>query len=92
MLCRQTGLGLGRPPADIEDQENVSTAQAQRFARGVCRMLAHLGYETLTEFRLPPRRRVDVIGLNGDGLFIVVEIKTTIEDFRADRKWHEYRA
>jgi hypothetical protein len=61
-----------------------------RVTRGVCRMLAERGYGTLTEFRLASGRRVDVIGLNEVGEFVIVEIKSTVEDFRSDRKWREY--
>lgn len=60
------------------------------LTRGVCRMLTGMGYGTLTEFPLPNGRRVDVIGLGTQGTFAIVEIKSTVEDFRADRKWHEY--
>lgn len=61
-----------------------------RVTRGVCRMLNELGYETLREFRVGSNRRVDVIGLNADGEFIIVEVKSTTADFRSDRKWREY--
>ncbi len=61
-----------------------------RITRGVCRMLAAHGYGTLTEFRLASGRRVDVIGLDDDGAFVVVEVKSTVEDYRGDRKWREY--
>lgn len=60
------------------------------LTRGVCRMLAGMGYGTLTEFRLPNGRRVDVIGLGTRGDFAIVEVKSTVEDFRSDRKWPEY--
>ena len=61
------------------------------LARGVCRGLFHLGFVCLTEFKLTPRRRVDVIGMDAGGLIVIVEVKTSPEDFRADRKWPEYR-
>jgi hypothetical protein len=61
-----------------------------RVTRGVCRMLAESGYGTLKEFRLPSGRRVDVMGMNGDGEFVIVEVKVSVEDFRGDRKWREY--
>ncbi len=60
------------------------------LARGVCRHLEELGYATLTEFTLRSGRRVDVIGLDGAGQVLVVEIKTSVEDYRSDRKWPEY--
>ena len=49
---------------------------AEIISRGVCRMLRNLGYGTLTEFRVGTGRRVDVIGLNRNSEFIVVEIKS----------------
>ena len=63
---------------------------ADLLARGVCRRLADLGYGTLTEFRVGKGRRVDVIGLSRDSRFVIVEIKTSEPDFRADAKWREY--
>jgi hypothetical protein len=63
---------------------------AQRLARGICRALAARGYGTLTEFPLNSGRRVDVIGVNGAGETVIVEIKSSVADYRADRKWSEY--
>lgn len=65
---------------------------ALRLARGVCRALAELGFGSITEFPLHSGRRVDVIAINDRGETVIVEIKTTVEDFRADQKWPEYRA
>jgi hypothetical protein len=44
----------------------------------------------LTEFRLGNGRRVDIAGLDRRGTFIVVEIKSSLADYRADGKWPEY--
>jgi hypothetical protein len=63
---------------------------APRLARGICRTLSALGYGALTEFTLRSGRRADVIGMNGAGEVVIVEIKTSEADFRADRKWPEY--
>ena len=68
--------------------EDLQTAQA--VARGVCRLLGELGQASLTEFSLGTGRRVDVIGLTGNGRITVVEIKSSLADFRADQKWPEY--
>jgi hypothetical protein len=67
-------------------------AVAARLARGVCRHLGALGYATLTEFPLASGRRVDVIGLDGGGQVVIVEIKSSVVDYRTDRKWTEYLA
>ncbi|MCP5366362.1 MAG: MmcB family DNA repair protein [Hyphomicrobiales bacterium] len=61
-----------------------------RVTRGVCRLLRDLGYSPLTEFPLKNKRRVDVIGLNRGGRFLVAEVKSSPEDLRADGKWRDY--
>lgn len=63
---------------------------AARIQRGVCRLLRASGFATLLEFPLASGRRADVIGLSGNGSFWIVEIKSSIADFRADWKWQEY--
>lgn len=64
----------------------------RRLARGVCRMLADHGYRTLCELALGNGRRADVVALDRRGTILVVEVKTTLSDFRADGKWPEYLA
>jgi len=64
---------------------------AALLARGVCRALAQLGYVSLLEFPLANGRRADVFALGKNGDLIAIEIKTTVTDFRADRKWTNYR-
>lgn len=63
---------------------------ANDIARGVCRYLRNLGSIPLTEFKLRTNRRVDVVGLDKGGRFKVIEIKSSVADFRADGKWPEY--
>jgi hypothetical protein len=41
---------------------------------------------------LPSGRRADLVALNERGDVWIVEIKSSIEDLRADQKWPEYRA
>jgi hypothetical protein len=59
--------------------------------RGVRRLFAQLGHATLPEFTLANGRRADVIALAPDGRLTIVEIKSSVADFRADRKWPDYR-
>jgi hypothetical protein len=77
-------LGLAEPA------EIYAPATADRIARGVCRRLGELGYRSLLEFRVGIGRRVDVAALDATGRFIIVEIKSSLADFRADAKWPEY--
>jgi len=37
------------------------------------------------------RLRVDVLGMNLKRNVVIVEIKSGVQDFRSDRKWHLYR-
>jgi hypothetical protein len=64
---------------------------AALLARGVCRALDQLGYASLLEFPLANGRRADIFALGRGGDLAVIEIKTSVADFRADRKWVEYR-
>lgn len=59
-------------------------------ARGVIRLLATMKISALTEMPLRNGRRVDVMGVMPDGRVTVVEIKSSVADFRSDRKWSEY--
>ena len=65
---------------------------AALLARGVGRALDQLGYASLVEFPLANGRRADILGLGKAGDLVIVEIKTSVVDFRADRKWPAYRA
>ena len=64
----------------------------RELARGICRALAQLGFATLLEAPLANGRRADVLALRRDGELVVVEIKSSVADFKSDRKWPEYRA
>ncbi|QQP89813.1 MmcB family DNA repair protein [Skermanella sp. TT6] len=68
------------------------TGIADLLSRGVRRGLAERGFASLTEFRLASGRRADVMAVNEAGDVVIVEIKSSIADFRADQKWPEYQA
>jgi hypothetical protein len=63
---------------------------ADDITRGVVRLMNDMGLAPLLEFRLTNRRRVDVAALDRDGKFTVIEVKSSLTDFRTDGKWHEY--
>jgi len=44
----------------------------------------------VTELALMDGRRADIVAVNGDGEVLIVEIKSSPADLRADRKWHDY--
>ena len=67
------------------------TDAAALLARGVCRTLEQLAYVSLVEFPLANGRRADILALGKTGDLVIVEIKSSVADFRADRKWSAYR-
>ena len=68
------------PPAD----------PANALARGIARMFGEAGESCLFEFTLRNGRRADVIALTPNGQFTIVEIKSSVADYRSDRKWADY--
>ena len=79
-------IGLDKGPLNDGRQ---STA-ALHIARGVGRVLVSLGLVSVPELSLPNGRRADIVALSEKGDFWIVEIKSSLEDFRADQKWPEY--
>ncbi|OUT51408.1 MAG: hypothetical protein CBB68_05285 [Rhodospirillaceae bacterium TMED8] len=73
-----------------EDLPVLGPHDTADITRGVCRYLRNLNYSVMVEFKLKSKRRVDVIGLNSAGKYIIVEIKSSVNDFKLDKKWHEY--
>jgi len=61
------------------------------ICRGVTRALTQRGFATLAEVSFADGRRADVLALGRDGSLVIVEIKSSVADFRADRKWPDYR-
>ena len=74
------------PPVDGRQSPAAAAIQ-----RGVGRMLRGFGFACVTELSLATGRRADVVGLGPKGDFWIVEIKSSVEDFRVDHKWPDYR-
>ena len=62
----------------------------QSVTRGAARLMADMGYAPLLEVCLPNGRRADVMALGPRGEITICEVKSGVEDYRVDRKWHEY--
>ena len=72
----------------MQETRDISKA----LARGVARGLAQWGFSALAEVPLADGRRADLMALGRDGAVVIVEIKSSVADFRADRKWPDYRS
>lgn len=65
--------------------------RALMVRRGIQVLLAELRFALLPELTLSNGRRADLVALSEKGDIWIIEIKSSIEDFRVDRKWPEYR-
>jgi len=72
------------------DGRQSETALA--IARGTARLLHAHGFSVVNELPLPSGRRADLVALDSAGEIWIVEIKSSVADFRADQKWQDYRA
>ena len=81
---------LTRPIVLPDDGRQSETAR--EVVRGTRRLLRARNIATVTELVLADGRRPDIVGLGPDGAITIVEVKSSIADLRADRKWHHYRA
>ncbi len=59
--------------------------------RGVQRLFSDLRVSMVPELTLASGRRADLVALGASGEIWIVEIKSSIEDFRVDTKWPDYR-
>ncbi len=73
------------------DAEVVQDPFAQQIARGVLRLMTDHGFAGVTEMTLANGRRADVAAIGPGGEITIVEIKSSVADFRSDQKWPEYR-
>jgi hypothetical protein len=67
------------------------SGRAMLVRRGVQRLMEEMRVALLPEMPLDSGRRADLVGLTERGDVVIVEIKSSVEDFRADRKWPSYR-
>lgn len=73
------------PPID-----GRQSATALAVCTGVRRLLAGRGFASVTELTLASGRRADVIAVGPAGCVWIVEIKSSVADFRTDGKWPDY--
>jgi hypothetical protein len=87
-ILSHLSLEESEPPALPVDRRQSERALAIR--RGVCRRFRAEGLALIPEVTLRSGRRADLVALGADGAVTIIEIKSSVEDFRADAKWREY--
>ena len=62
----------------------------ERITDAIARSYYEQGNGVLREFKLRIKRRVDLVTINDKGWITIIEIKSSVADFRNDKKWNEY--
>ena len=60
------------------------------ICRGVLRLFADMNHAGVTEMTLANGRRADIAAIGPKGEVTIVEVKSSVADFRADGKWPDY--
>jgi hypothetical protein len=68
----------------------IPDSRAGEIVRGTRRLLGGLGFFGVTEMSLANNRRADIAAIGPSGDIWMVEVKSSIADFRSDSKWPEY--
>ncbi len=68
-----------------------SRSIAADIAVGVTRVLQRFNFVSVMEMTLVNSRRADICALGPKGEVCIVEIKSSVADFKSDNKWHEYK-
>lgn len=76
-------------PSIVDLRQSPTALMVQR---GVMRLLrARFNYCAFAEVPLANNRRADIVGVGPKGEIWIVEIKSSLEDFRVDNKWPQYK-
>ncbi len=77
----------------LEDplKDGRQSETALKVWRGTARLLRQLDFACLAEVTLASARRADLLALGPKHELWIVEVKSSVADFRADNKWSDYR-
>ncbi|MCZ7659729.1 MAG: MmcB family DNA repair protein [Xanthobacteraceae bacterium] len=84
-------MNAHEPVAPLLPPDRRQSQTALAVARGTARLLVQRGFSCVSELSLATGRRADLVALAGSGEIWIVEVKSSIEDFRVDQKWPDYR-
>ena len=78
------------PLDDSAPEDGRQSEAARTIQRGVTRMLSQQSISCMPEISLPNYRRADLMGVTHKGELWIIEIKSGLADFQADKKWPDY--
>ena len=64
--------------------------KSRLILQNTMRFLSNKGYQVISEFALPNKKRVDLIALNLKKDILIVEVKSNIKNLKNDKKWRKY--
>lgn len=82
---------MSAAPRIVESVTGRDYERARTICRGAIRLLHAHGYAAVAELSLASGRRADLVAIGANGEILVIEVKSSVADFRADQKWKEYR-
>lgn len=81
----------GRIALDDPLNDGRQSDTALKIWRGTARMLRQRQFACLPEVTLASARRADLLALGPRHELWIIEVKSSVADFRADHKWPDYR-
>lgn len=81
---------MDTPPAPSSAARQARPEVTIAVCRGACRLMRQAGHSVLLELPLPDGRRADIFAVGRGGELVIVEVKSSIEDWRVDGKWPDY--
>lgn len=82
---------MPRDTPSLLPDDGRQSVRARDICRGASRALAARGFRAIPELALADGRRADLAAIDEKGDIWIVEIKSSVVDFRTDTKWPDYR-
>ncbi|WP_346893418.1 MmcB family DNA repair protein [uncultured Roseibium sp.] len=90
-MNEETGSSANRIRLDDPLTDGRQSETALKVWRGAARLLRLMDYACLPEVTLASGRRADLLALGPKQELWIIEVKSSLADFRADTKWPDYR-
>ncbi|WP_305988551.1 MmcB family DNA repair protein [Roseibium sp. MMSF_3544] len=90
-MATKTSQPAGRIQLEDPLTDGRQSDTALKVWRGTARLLRQFDFACLPEVTLASARRADLLALGPKHELWIVEVKSSIADFRADTKWPDYR-
>lgn len=90
-MNEETSIQSNRIALDDPLTDGRQSETALKVWRGAARLLRLMDFACLSEVTLASGRRADLLALGPKQELWIIEVKSSVADFRADNKWPDYR-